>query len=162
MRHAAGEIPEVTDAHVVDEIIAILVNRCDAGGAVKHVGPFGLLVPMQFADTASVQPHLDARQSRGDAELALSDLPRPAAVSLFCMRIRKRKTQVRQRALIRRRRIEHVGIFSVARDIAWAWEVSAKTCSATGLRELRARLPHGRGACGQKPAGGTDGKNVAT
>jgi hypothetical protein len=27
-------------------------------------------VPMQFADTAGVQPHLDARQSRGDAELA--------------------------------------------------------------------------------------------
>jgi hypothetical protein len=78
------------------------------------------------------------------------------------MCIRKRKTQVRQRALIRRRRIEHVGIFSVARKIAWAWEVSAKTWSATGLRHLRARLSHGRGACGQKSAGSTDNKNVAT
>jgi len=117
---------------------------------------------MQFADTAGVQPHLDARQSRGDAELALSDLPRPAAVGLACMRIRKRKTQVRQRALVRRRRIEHVGIFSVAREIAWAWDASAKTWSAIGLQHLRARLPHGRGGCGQKSAGSTDGNNVAT
>jgi hypothetical protein len=78
------------------------------------------------------------------------------------MCIRKRKTQVRQRALIRRRWIEHVGIFSVAREIAWTWDVSAKTWSAIGLRHLRARLPHGCGACGQKPAGSTDGKNAAT
>src|SRR6202048_238465 len=162
MRHAAREIPQVADAHVVDEIIAILVNRGDAGADVKHVGPFGLLLPMQFADTAGVQPHLDACQSRGDAELALSDLPRPAAVGLACMRIRKRKTQVRQRPLVRRRRIEHVGIFSVAREIAWAWVASAKTWSAIGLWHLRARLPHGRGGCGQKSASSTDGKNVTT
>src|ERR1700761_2059041 len=129
MRHAAREIPEVTDAHIVDEIVAILVNRGDAGGAIQHIGPLGLLVPMQFADTAGVQPHFDPSQSRGDAELALRHLPCPAAVGLARMRIRERKTKVRQRALIRRWRIEHVGIFSVARGVAWAGVVSANTWS---------------------------------
>jgi hypothetical protein len=77
------------------------------------------------------------------------------------MRIRERKAKVGKRALIRRWRIEHVGIFSVASDIARAWVISAKW-SAVGLRQLRARLPHGSRCCHQNSAGGSDGKNVAT
>src|SRR5215470_5529569 len=118
MWHAAREIPQVADSHLVDEIAAFLIDRGDARSAGQHECPLRLLVPVQLADTASVQPHLNARQGRGDAELALSDLPRPTAVGLPRMRVRKGKAQVRQRALVRRWWIEHVGIFPVANDIA--------------------------------------------
>ena len=54
VRDAFGEVPEVADADVVDELAALLVDRGDAGAAVEHVGPLGGLVPMQLAHAAGV------------------------------------------------------------------------------------------------------------
>ena len=63
MGNAAGKIPEIADADIVDEIPALRVDRGDAGRSIEHVGPFRLLVPVQLAHAARVQPHIDA----GDA-----------------------------------------------------------------------------------------------
>jgi hypothetical protein len=68
VRNACREIPEIGDAHIIDEIPPLRIDRGDAGGAVKHVGPFGLLVPMQLAHAAGVEPHVHARDGRSDAE----------------------------------------------------------------------------------------------
>ena len=46
MWNAAGEIPEISDTHVVDKISPFGVDRGDTRRPIKHVGPFGLLVPM--------------------------------------------------------------------------------------------------------------------
>ena len=42
MRNARWKIPEIADADVIDEVSSLRVDRGDAGGAVEHVGPFGL------------------------------------------------------------------------------------------------------------------------
>ena len=79
MRDARREIPQVADADVVDEIAALRIDRGDARGAVEHVGPFGGLVPMQLAHAAGIEPHVDAGDVLGNAELAHRHLPGPAA-----------------------------------------------------------------------------------
>ena len=60
MGNAAGEIPEIADADVVDKVTALRVDRRDARRSVKHVGPFRLLVPMKLADAAGIEPHVHA------------------------------------------------------------------------------------------------------
>jgi hypothetical protein len=79
VRRAAGEIPEIADADVIDELVTLRIDRGDAGAAVQHVGPFGRLVPMQFANAAGVQAHVHPGDVLGNAEFALRDLPGPAA-----------------------------------------------------------------------------------
>ena len=67
VRNAARKIPEIADADVVDEIAALRIDRGDAGSAVEHVGPFGRLVPMQFAHAAGIQAHVHAGDILGNA-----------------------------------------------------------------------------------------------
>jgi hypothetical protein len=118
MRAALGEVPDVADADVVDELAALLVDRGDAGAAVYHVGPFGGLVPMQLAHAAGVEPHVDAGDLLGDAELALGDLAGPAAALEPHVRRRERKFQVRHRSVIGRRGHEDVGVLQLKRNVA--------------------------------------------
>ncbi|MEJ1231403.1 MAG: hypothetical protein WDM88_13350 [Galbitalea sp.] len=40
---------------VVDEGAALVVDRADAAAAGEHVGPLGLLVPVQFPDRAGLE-----------------------------------------------------------------------------------------------------------
>jgi hypothetical protein len=46
VRDTCREIPEIADTHVVNEVPPLRVNRRNAGGPVKHVGPFSFLMPM--------------------------------------------------------------------------------------------------------------------
>src|ERR1700722_9130688 len=120
MRNAAGKIPEIADADVVDKVTALRVDRGDAGRSVKHVGPFRLLVPMKLADAARIQPHVHAGDCFRNAQLSRGDLTCPAAARLPNMRIGEGKSQVGQSSGIGRRRIEEIWILSfpghVARD----------------------------------------------
>ena len=104
MRDAGGKIPEIADADVVDEVAALRVDRGDARGAVEHVGPLGLLVPMQLAHAAGIEPHVDAGDVLGNAELAHRHLPGPAAAFLPHMGVGEREAQIGQRAVIGGRR----------------------------------------------------------
>lgn len=58
--HTAGEVPQVTLLQVVDEVAALVVEGSDAHLAVKHVRPLGLLVPVELANDAFAQTHVDA------------------------------------------------------------------------------------------------------
>ena len=118
MGNAAGKIPEIADADVVDEVAAVRVDRGDAGRSVKHVGPFGLLVPVKLADSAGVEAHVDARDRFRDGELPHGDLPRPPAARLPHMRVGEGKSQVGQGSRVCRRRIDEVRVLRLARDVA--------------------------------------------
>lgn len=59
MGHAAGEVPQVALLEVLDEVAALVVERGDTDGAVEDVGPLSLLVPVQLADDALAQAHVD-------------------------------------------------------------------------------------------------------
>ena len=78
MRNAAREIPEIADAYIIDEILPLGIDGRDTGGPVKHIGPFGRLVPMQFANAAGVKAHVHARDVLGNTEFSHGDLTGPA------------------------------------------------------------------------------------
>ena len=119
MGNAAGKIPEIADADVIDKVAALRVDRRDAGRPVKHVGPFVLLVPMKLADSARVQPHVHAGDRFRNPELPRGHLSRPPAARLPHMRVGEGKSEVRQGSGIGRRRVEEVWVLSLASDIAW-------------------------------------------
>src|SRR3981189_1666145 len=118
MRDTARKIPEIADADVSIETLPLGVHGCDAGAAVKHVGPFGLLVPMQFAKAAGVQAHIHAGNVLGNAEFSHGDLTRPATGSLPHMSVREREAQIRKHALIGGWRNEQVRILPVSGEVA--------------------------------------------
>ncbi len=88
--------------------------------AVKHVGPFGRLMPMQLAHAAGVQPHVHAGNGLGDAQLAHGNLAGPAAGLQPHMSVGKREAQIRQGAVIGRGRHQQIRILPVAHQIARA------------------------------------------
>ena len=112
------KIPQIADADVINEVAALRIDRGDPRGAIQHVGPLGLLVPMQLAHAAGIQPHVHAGDALGDAELAYRHLARPAAALLPHVRVGKGEAQVGQGAVIGGRRIEHVGILLLAQPVA--------------------------------------------
>ena len=60
MRKPGWEVPEITFAHIVDEHRSIGIQNGDASIAIEHNGPFICGVPMQFAEAAAGDPHVDA------------------------------------------------------------------------------------------------------
>src|SRR2546425_10645085 len=79
VRDAGPEVPEVAFAHIVLEGATVLVNGGDPGPALEHVSPLGRLVPVQFPDAASLEPHADAGDLGGDGEFPCRRLTAPAA-----------------------------------------------------------------------------------
>jgi hypothetical protein len=53
-------------ADVVDEVAPLLIDGGDPGTAGEHVGPLALLVPVQLADAAGLETHVDAGRRLGD------------------------------------------------------------------------------------------------
>ena len=78
VRNDARKIPEIAEADVIDEILSLGIDRRDTGTAVQHVGPFGRLVPMQFANAARIQAHVHAGDTLGNAQFPNGDLAGPA------------------------------------------------------------------------------------
>ena len=143
MRNAARKIPEIADADVVDEVVSLGIDRGDAGGAVEHVGPFGRLVPMQFAHAAGVQAHVHAGDVLGNPEFAHGDLAGPAAGLLPHMGVGEREAQIGQRAVIGRRRHQQIRILPVAGEVARTG-IGAAMSGALRLRYGFAGLRAGR------------------
>ena len=136
MGNAAGKVPEVADADVVDKVAALLVDRRDAGRSVKHVGPFRLLVPMKLANAAGVEPHVHAGDRFRYAKLARGDLTRPAAARLPHMRVGEGKPEIGQSSRVGRGRIDEVWVLSLARNVAWDRICAANAGRAAWLGNL--------------------------
>src|ERR1700761_5435892 len=96
MRQAGREIPKAAFIHICDIGTARLVDGGYPTSAVSHVGPFGSEMPMQLADPAPRQPHINAGDFLGNLEVVLSDLPRPAAVLYAPGRVVERGPEERQ------------------------------------------------------------------
>ena len=120
MWNARGKIPQVADAHIVEEVASILVHRADAGAPVEHIGPLRFLVPVQLAYPAGIQPHIDTCQRGGDGQLARRHLPRPAAGREAIVRQAERKFQVGDGARVGAGRRQDIGILPVQGNVAWA------------------------------------------
>src|SRR6476660_1489848 len=153
MWNAAGKIPEIADAHVIDKVSSLGVDGGDTGGTVQHVSPFGLLVPMQLAYAAGVEPHLNAGNRFRNAKLPLCDLTGPAAVGLSHMRVGKREAEVGRRAGIRGWRIEHVRVLTLADCVVRGGIGTADARRPAWLKHLIAGLGRGDG-CGCQHAAG--------
>src|SRR5271167_2573598 len=54
------EIPKVAFGHIVDEHRSVGIQNGDTSIAGEHDGPFIRRVPMQFAETSTGKPHVDA------------------------------------------------------------------------------------------------------
>lgn len=79
MRHTAGEVPQVALLQVINEVAALIVQRRNAHLAVENIGPLGLLVPVQLADDALAQTHVDAGEFARGGQLADGGLAGPAS-----------------------------------------------------------------------------------
>ena len=80
MRVTGRKIPDIALLDVGNIGAACRIDHGNSAVAVSHVGPLGRLVPMQFADAAGRQSHIDAGDGCGNCEVRLGHLPRPAAV----------------------------------------------------------------------------------
>jgi hypothetical protein len=162
MRDAGGEVPEVADTDIVDEVVARGVDGGDPRLAIQHVGPFRLLVPMQLARAAGVQAHVHAGDVLGDAELADRDLAGPAALLLAHMRVGEGIAQVLERAAVGPRRVQEARILPVAQQIARAG-IGAAAAGRHRLRHrrglgIRAGGGDGKAACGHGAERGSAGE----
>ena len=159
MRNAGGEIPEIADADIVDEIAPLRIDRGDSRRTVKHVGPFAGLVPMQLAHAAGVEAHVHAGDVLGNAKLTHRHLAGPAAELEPHVGIVERVAQVRKRAVVGRRRREQVGILAVAHQVSRTG-IGAAGSGTLGLRQGFGGL--GTGRChSQKASGCCGGEHIA-
>ena len=156
-----GEIPEVADADIVDEVSPLRIDRGDSRRPIKHIGPLGGLVPMQLAHAAGIQTHVHAGDVLGDAKLAHRDLPGPAARREPHVGIIKRKAQVRQHAVIGRRRGDQIRVLTRTDGILRTG-VGAAHAGAAGLRHRFAGLRADRGHRRRQGSGGGGCQHVAT
>ena len=67
---AAREIPDIAGAEIDDLALAGGIDGGDAAIALDHIGPFGGVgVPMQLAQRARLERHVDAGELLGDRKL---------------------------------------------------------------------------------------------
>ncbi len=117
MRGSGRKERKVAHTDIIDEVMTVRIDRRDAGRSVKHVGPFGSLVPMHLTHATGIQAHVHTSKCRGNAQLTPGHLAGPAGCLQSHMGVGKRETQVRQRPVIGRRRHEDIRILSVAHQI---------------------------------------------
>ena len=146
--------PTLTSSTKLPPCASIAVMRA----AVKHVGPLGGLVPMQFAHAAGVQPHVHPGDVSGYSELALGHLTGPSAGFEPDMRVREREAQVRQRAVIGRRRHEQVGVLAIPLEVARAG-IGAPLTRSNWLRQAILGI---RGCSCRCNTAGRDGQHFST
>lgn len=79
MGHAAGEVPQVALLEVLDEVAALVIESSDTYGAVEDVSPLGLLMPVQLADDALAQAHVDGGELARGGQLADGGLAGPSS-----------------------------------------------------------------------------------
>src|SRR5258708_19088881 len=159
MRNARWEIPEIADADIVDEVVSVGIDGGDARAAVEHVSPFGGLVPMKLAKGAGIEAHVDAGDVLGNPELPHRDLAGPAAGLLPHMRVREREAQIRQRPVIGRGWVEHVGVLQIPEEVARTG-IGPATAGTLRLWHGLTGLRPGHRRHGQYAGGGSRRQNV--
>src|ERR1700716_3566954 len=80
MRVAGRKIPDIALLDVGNIGAACCIDHGNPAVTVSHVRPLGRLMPMQLADAAGRQSHIDAGDGGENCEFPLGPLPRPAAV----------------------------------------------------------------------------------
>lgn len=75
--------PEITLLQVVDKVATLVVESCDADLAVKDIGPLGLLVPVELANDAFTEAHIDTCQLNTSRQLSDSGLSSPSSFLSF-------------------------------------------------------------------------------
>src|SRR5260370_31619949 len=153
MWNAPGKIPESAGTEIIDKLSPLGVDSGDASGPIQHVGPFGLLVPMQFAHAACVQSHLHAGHRFRNTKFPLRHLAGPAAAGLPHMRVSKRETEVWYCAGIRGGRIEHVRVLTLADWVTGDGIVTANSGRPAWLHYPIAGLGN-RGRCARQHSAG--------
>ena len=109
MRLAGGEEPEIALAHILHVSATFRVQHRDAAVAVRHIGPFRRLMPMQLADAARTEPHVHAGYGSRDREIGLGHLTRPAAALDAFVGVVEGGPELRHVADVRGRRIDRIG-----------------------------------------------------
>src|SRR4029077_12750788 len=87
VRSARRKIPEIAGLHVANIGPSFRVEDSHATITVGHDRPLGGLVPVQLANSASGQPHIDARDLFRDGKIVNRYLTCPASVldALCCV-----------------------------------------------------------------------------
>src|ERR1700722_14154901 len=156
MGNAAGEIPKIADADLVNKVTALGVDRGDTGRPIQHIGPFRLLMPMKLTDAPGVKPHVHTRDRLRNSQLPRGDLSRPAAARLPHMRVREGESEIGQGSGIGRRRVEEVWILSLARHVAWDGIGAADAGRPARLGNLIGGLSRRGGQCGPRDHSGRE------
>src|SRR5499427_1771283 len=116
---AAGRLgkPEIALTHILHVGATLRVQHRDPAVAIGHVGPFRRLVPVQFADAARAEAHVDAGDSARDREVGLRHLARPAPALDALVRVVEGGPELRQLADVRGRRIDRIRKLRLKRRI---------------------------------------------
>jgi hypothetical protein len=77
---AGRKIPDIALLHVGNVGAPCRIDHGIPAVTISHVRPLGGLMPMQLADAAGCQSHIDAGDGCGNCEVCLGHLPGPAAV----------------------------------------------------------------------------------
>src|SRR4030095_260769 len=80
VRHATRKKPKIVFLSVSDETFPFRVDGRNSRRAVKHDGPLGRSMPMQFADATSSEPHVYADHRFRNGKFAHRYFARPATV----------------------------------------------------------------------------------
>ncbi|MNC25674.1 hypothetical protein D3C75_737710 [compost metagenome] len=114
------EIPQITRADIGNKVPAVLIHRCNPCASKQHIGPFGLLMPVQLPHAAWSQAHINCRECGGNGQFSNRYLSGPAAVIELHMGVGEREFQIGNESIVRNRWNEHIRVLPVPHHIAGA------------------------------------------
>ncbi|MNM98328.1 hypothetical protein D3C81_1108570 [compost metagenome] len=138
MGNTRWKIPQITGTNVGNKVMSVLIDCCYSGMTEQHIRPLCLLMPMQLANTAGCQAHINARKRGCDRQLAHRDFPGPSSLIQLHMGIGEGEPQIRNKPGIGNRRNQHIRILLVSHNISRA--LINRPCSVASNR-LRSCSP---------------------
>jgi hypothetical protein len=124
--------PHVARPQVVNQNMAVLVYDGQTHITLEDIGPFGFLVPMQFANDTGIEAHVDASHRLRDRQFPHRHLAGPSAVFKAVVRHPEGEFQVWYRAAVRLGRNKYVGVLLVEQNVPRT-RIRRAECSANGL-----------------------------
>lgn len=120
VRVAGWKVPQVALLKIIDEATALSIECGDADLAFKDIGPFSFLVPMELADDALIEAHVDTSKLFAGAKLTNSRLTRPATLFNTDVRVCERPAHIWDGTMIGTRRTDQIRVLSLSRPVARA------------------------------------------